>query len=52
MQRIEAFVAAGASKFVLWPIGADDEDILDQTRRLIAEVQPAVAALNERVAAA
>ncbi len=52
MQRIAEFVAAGASKFVLWPIGSDDGDILDQTRRLIAEVQPAVAALNERVAAA
>ncbi len=52
MQRIEAFVAAGASKFVLWPIGGDDDDILDQTRRLIEEVQPAVAALNRRVDAA
>ena len=52
MQRIEAFVAAGASKFVLWPIGGDDDEILKQTRRLIEEVQPAVAALNHRVDAA
>ena len=52
MQRIEEFVAAGASKFVLRPIGGDDDDILDQTRRLIEEVQPAVEALNRRVDAA
>ena len=51
MQRIEEFVAAGVSKFVLWPIG-DDDDILQQTRRLIEEVQPAVEALNRRVDAA
>ena len=52
MLRIEDFVAAGVSKFVLWPIGNDDDDILDQTRRLIEEVQPAVEALNRRVDAA
>ena len=52
MDRIEAFVAAGASKFVLWPLGSDDDDFLDQTRRLIEEVQPAVEALNRRVDAA
>ena len=52
MQRIEEFVAAGASKFVLWPIGGGDGDILDQTRRLIEEVQPAVEALNHRASAA
>jgi len=52
MRRIEEFVAAGASKFVLWPVGGGDDDILDQTRRLIEEVQPAVEALNDRVDAA
>ena len=52
MQRIEEFVAAGVSKFVAWPIGSDDDDVLDQTRRLIAEVQPAVEALNHRASAA
>ena len=52
MARIEAFVAAGASKFVLRPIGGDDDDIFEQTRRLIEEVQPAVEALNDRVDAA
>jgi probable F420-dependent oxidoreductase len=44
LERIAAFVAAGASKFILRPIGADDEDLMDQTRRLIEEVLPATAA--------
>ncbi len=52
MARIEEFVAAGASKFVLRPIGGGDDDILDQTRLLIEEVQPAVEALNQRMDAA
>ena len=52
MRRIKEFVAAGASKFVLWPVGGDDDDILSQTRWLIDEVQPAVEALNRRVDAA
>ena len=52
MLRIQEFVVAGVSKFVLWPIGNDDEDILGQTRRLIEEVQPAVETLNRRVDAA
>ncbi len=48
MQRIEEYVGAGASKFVLRPIGTDDDDVIDQTRRLIEDVQPAVQALNAR----
>ena len=48
MQRIEEYVGAGASKFVLRPIGTDDDDVIDQTRRLIEEVHPAVQALNAR----
>ena len=44
IDRIAAFVAAGASKFILRPAGGDDADLLDQTRRLIEEVLPAVAA--------
>jgi len=44
VDRIAAFVAAGASKFILRPAGGDDADLLDQTRRLIEEVLPAVAA--------
>ncbi len=46
MERIEQYVRAGVSKFILRPIGADDTDLLHQTRRLIDEVQPAVEALN------
>jgi probable F420-dependent oxidoreductase len=44
MARIAAYVEAGACKFILRPVGADDEDLLAQTRRLIEEVLPAVAA--------
>ena len=50
MQRIEAYVGAGVSKFVLRPIGGDDDDIMGQTRHLIDEVLPAVAALNKKAA--
>jgi len=50
MQRIEAYVGAGVSKFVLRPIGGDDDDIMEQTQHLIDEVLPAVAALNKKAA--
>jgi probable F420-dependent oxidoreductase len=42
--RIGEYVAAGISKFVLRPLGTDGAEIIDQTRRLIAEVLPEVAA--------
>ncbi|MGH7060512.1 MAG: LLM class flavin-dependent oxidoreductase, partial [Stellaceae bacterium] len=42
--RIAAFVDAGISKFILRPAARGDEDMLDQTRRLIEEVLPLVAA--------
>ena len=38
--RIDAFVAAGIFKFVLRPIGAGDDDVIDQTRWFIEHVQP------------
>jgi probable F420-dependent oxidoreductase len=41
--RIGEYVAAGISKFVLRPLGADGVEIIDQSRRLIAEVLPEVA---------
>ena len=47
MRRIDDYIAAGASKFILRPIGDDDADILAQTRRLIGETLPAVAGLNK-----
>lgn len=47
MHRLGDYIAAGASKFILRPIGADDADILAQTQRLIDESLPAVAGLNK-----
>lgn len=45
LARIAAFVAAGVSKFVMIPVGIDDQDILDQTYRLLREVTPKVPTL-------
>jgi probable F420-dependent oxidoreductase len=42
--RIAEYVAAGISKFILRPVGAGDEAVLAQTRQLIEEVLPQVAA--------
>ena len=50
VSRIEAYAAAGVSKFILRPIGAGDADIMAQTRRLIDEALPAVARLNRAAA--
>jgi len=46
VDRIRAYVDAGIAKFVLRPIGQDDADILDQTHRAIAEIQPEIKAMN------
>ena len=43
-QRIEAYVAAGVTKFVLRPVGAGDAVPLAQTRMLLEQVLPLVAA--------
>jgi probable F420-dependent oxidoreductase len=43
LDRIAAYVDAGMSKFILRPVGTDDDDILAQTRQLIETVLPAVA---------
>lgn len=40
LERIRAYVDAGCQKFILRPIGEGDADLMDQTRRFIAEVQP------------
>jgi probable F420-dependent oxidoreductase len=42
--RIAAYVAAGVSKFILRPAARGDDDMLAQTRRMIDEVLPRVAA--------
>jgi len=44
VERIAAYVAAGVSKFILRPAANDDEDLLAQTRRLIEELLPLIAA--------
>ena len=44
VERIALYVAAGISKFILRPAARGDEDMLAQTRRLVEEVLPAVAA--------
>jgi probable F420-dependent oxidoreductase len=44
MQRLTAYVDAGASKFILRPAAQGDADMLAQTKRLVEEVLPLVAA--------
>ena len=44
LERIAAYVDAGASKFILRPAARGEEDIMAQTRRLTEEVLPMVAA--------
>ena len=40
LDRITAYREAGISKFVLIPIAQGDEDLLEQTRRLVGEILP------------
>jgi hypothetical protein len=44
LDRIAQYVEAGASKFILRPAARGDVDMLDQTRKLIEQVLPMVAA--------
>ena len=46
VERIRAYHAAGAHKFILRPMAADTEDMLKQTRQLIEHVLPEVAQMN------
>ena len=46
MALLNRFREAGAHKFVLRPFASGTDDMMDQTRRLIDEVLPEVAALN------
>lgn len=43
IERVEEYVAAGCSKFVLLPMAGSDEDMMAQTRQFIDLVQPAFA---------
>lgn len=45
LKRIREYVDAGASKFILRPIGGSDEDLMDQTRKFIDLVQPELGAI-------
>lgn len=40
--RVEDYIAAGVSKFVLRPVGGDSDEVIAQTRRLIEEILPRV----------
>jgi len=44
LERIEEYRRVGVSKFVLIPIASGDDDLMEQARRLIAEVLPKVQA--------
>jgi probable F420-dependent oxidoreductase len=43
-ERIAEYVDAGVSKLILRPYGRTDDDLMNQTRRLLREVLPRVAA--------
>ena len=45
--KVRAYVDAGISKFVLRPLATGDEDNLEQTRRLVAEVVPEIERWNQ-----
>jgi hypothetical protein len=44
MDRIAAYVEVGASKFILRPAAQGDADMYAQTKRLVEEVLPRMAA--------
>ena len=44
MARLTEYVDAGASKFILRPVAQGDEQVLAQTRRLVEEILPRMAA--------
>jgi probable F420-dependent oxidoreductase len=49
LDRLRAYIEAGASKFILRPIADGDADMLEQTKRLVEEVLPAVARIWPKV---
>ncbi|MYD64791.1 MAG: TIGR03619 family F420-dependent LLM class oxidoreductase [Chloroflexi bacterium] len=42
IRRVEEYVAVGVTKFVVRPIAESDDELMEQTRRLIDEVLPVV----------
>ncbi len=48
MMRLEEYVTAGATKFVLRPVAIGDDDVYAQTRALAEKLLPEIAAFNAR----
>lgn len=48
MQRIQEYVDGGVTKFVLRPVGTDDDDLMKQTRLMIESLLPEIDGLNAR----
>ena len=46
IHRIEQYIEAGISKFILRPIGGSDDDLINQTRLLAKDVIPEVEGRN------
>ena len=46
LERIQAYVDHGVSKFILRPVGDGDREMMEQTERLVTEVLPHVAAMR------
>ncbi len=44
LRRLADYIEAGASKFILRPVAQGDAEMLAQTKRLVEEVLPQVAA--------
>lgn len=42
IDRLREYVAVGASKFVLFPVAAGQDDVFEQTLRVVEEVKPAI----------
>ena len=46
VRRMREFIVVGVTKFVLRPIGAEDEDLMIQTRQLIEQLLPEIDSMN------
>ena len=49
LDRIREFADEGITKFVMRPIGSDDDDIIDQTRKLADVLLPRLSELTETI---
>ena len=48
LERIQAYVDCGVSKFILRPVGAGDAEMEDQTEQIIEDVLSKISHLQER----